>query len=115
MRAILGDRLQSGSAHPIGSEISTIQPNRRVPIVWAVELAALIECCLDIHSIWRIASPIRPCPLMTIACTIHLKSIRPARDVTKRIVDVVPVAKDIGMHPLMDHSVFVGVQVLEVG
>jgi hypothetical protein len=38
---MLGNRLQSGSAHPIGSEISTIQPNRRVPIVWAVELAAL--------------------------------------------------------------------------
>jgi hypothetical protein len=40
---MLGNRLQSGSAHPIGSEILTIQPNRRVPIVWAVELAALIS------------------------------------------------------------------------
>jgi hypothetical protein len=39
--------LQSGSVYPIGSEILTIQPNRRVPIVWAVELAALVMVTLS--------------------------------------------------------------------
>jgi hypothetical protein len=45
--ARLGNRLQPGSAHAIGSEISTTLLNRRVPIVWAVELAALALLVLE--------------------------------------------------------------------